>query len=525
MTWRRSRTIPFLLSGLLALAGCGKRLDAYTGQWYALYDYQPITIVRDGDSLSVDLGGQTRRINTDHKTPYVSVPYVGDLTLTLDRAGDLNFADTTFTRDQERAAATYEERARRYARAVLADIYGYEMVGTLRLLDPHNCLLSKNFGTARGFVDATASGSIQGCAYTWDRQTRTAHFDMDLPFGKRLSLTSEELFPTTDTSSLAGHWQYGAYEGSVDLNLYGDSQAGNSPVGTITYSGQYQCSADLYLKRQNGYSFQVTETVRQGECPSAGEIFWVSAVGGLLTAEFPVPRPVQQGFSIVSHPIGEYYRRMGGPEARPAPTAASSEGQADTQPTADASEPPTIAAQPIPEAPKVAEPAPVQAATPPGQPTPAPKTTPTIRLVRPLADPAASGVPRLYDLATTLDGGDGKGCALIDPGNPIKRCRASVPASGQYAWGSAWCSGSAAAFLAYRNSAHLSYFVDGQEKSPESFWQGLGNNCLKRRLLVQDPQPGQSHEFKLVTDLSQTLHDGQTYPAGHYELLLTVSAQ
>ncbi|QBY10328.1 NINE protein [Deinococcus metallilatus] len=157
---------------------------------------------------------------------------------------------------------------------------------------------------------------------------------------------------------------------------------------------------------------------------------------------------------------------------------------------------------------------------------PTPEATgPSFRLVKPLSDPVRSGMPRLYDLATTMDGSDGKGCALIDPGNPVKRCRVSVSTTGQYTWGSAWCSANAAGLANFLNHATFRYEIDGQPINKEQFWEGHTSTCLKRRLVVQDFQPGQTHEFRLITELDRSIQDGGSrYPAGRYELQLTVKA-
>lgn len=148
-----------------------------------------------------------------------------------------------------------------------------------------------------------------------------------------------------------------------------------------------------------------------------------------------------------------------------------------------------------------------------------------LTLTRPDTDPVSGGLPRLYDLATTLDGGDGKACALIDAARKVKHCRVSVSAQGRYAWGSAWCAGSSAALQAFRRSAHLSYVVDGQERPASAFWEGLTSTCLKRRVIVEGVQPGQAHELKLITDLAEPVRDGQLFAAGHYELNLSVEAR
>ena len=146
---------------------------------------------------------------------------------------------------------------------------------------------------------------------------------------------------------------------------------------------------------------------------------------------------------------------------------------------------------------------------------------PPLTLVRPLADPVASGMSRLYDDATTMSGGDGKDCALIDPGNPTKRCKVNVSSSGQYAWGSSWCAANAAALNNFLNHATLRYELDGQPIALSQFWEGRSSTCLKRRLIVQNMPRGEAHELRLTITLDQGITDGGSrYPAGDYELIL-----
>lgn len=156
---------------------------------------------------------------------------------------------------------------------------------------------------------------------------------------------------------------------------------------------------------------------------------------------------------------------------------------------------------------------------------PAPSSTAPLQLVRPLTDPVAAGIPRLYDTATTLDGADSKGCALIDAGNRVKQCRVSVASDTRYAWGSAWCSATPAALTHFLQHATFSYALDGTPIRDAAFWEGRTPTCLKRRLILQRMPTGETHELKLTITLDQAVQDGKNvYPAGAYELVLNTAS-
>ncbi|WP_425146505.1 hypothetical protein [Deinococcus sp.] len=196
--------------------------------------------------------------------------------------------------------------------------------------------------------------------------------------------------------------------------------------------------------------------------------------------------------------------------ARSQPTQAT----AFVSQSAPLSQPQTISATDSGSSPAPTAPTPFDSA-------PAANNPPVLSFVRPLADPVASGMPRLYDYATTMNGGDGKACALIDPGNPIKRCKVSVSSSGQYAWGSSWCAANAATLTRFLNHATLRYELDGQPIAVSQFWEGRSSTCLKRRLIVQNMPRGEQHELKLTITLDQGITDGGSrYPVGEYELSL-----
>lgn len=148
-----------------------------------------------------------------------------------------------------------------------------------------------------------------------------------------------------------------------------------------------------------------------------------------------------------------------------------------------------------------------------------------IQLIRPLTDPAATGIPRLYDTATTLDGADGKSCALIDASNRVKQCRVSVASGKRYAWGSAWCSATPAALTRFLKHATFRYDLDGRPISDAIFWEGRTTTCVKRRLILQSIPPGKRHELRLTITLDQDVQDGKdVYSAGTYQLVLETQA-
>ena len=513
--------VTFVLSSLL-LTGCQKGYDAYVGTWYELNNYDTFDIAQTGDTLVMTYKGSPFAIDTSHDVPSVTLSLLGTFTLLLDQDHSLlRMATGSFTRDQALASSSYDNAARTYARNLLAQIYKLEMGSLIDFSSGgNNCLRSKDFGLSKGFMDATASPSILGCTYTWDRDNRAATFDMQLPFGKTLNFRSQDLFGADDTTPIAGQWRFHLSVGDVLLEVFDGTAGKDGLLGTLDYSRQYDCHANLRLLRRDGYSFR-TEVYGQtgSRCPAFQSATWISAMGqegkrdqyAYIDADFPTPTPAQFGVSMSGNHLGKAYGYVGPASERPIAADEPAKELASTAAVpeeADTTAAPQGAPSSSAKVPVVIE----------GEKS-------TLTLVRPLADPVASGVPRLYNTATTMNGGDGKACASIDPGNPTKYCKVSVSSSGQYAWGSSWCAASAAALNNYLNHATLRYELDGQPIAVSQFWEGQSSTCLKRRLIVQNIRGGERHELKLTITLDQDLLDGGSrYPAGEYELTLEVEA-
>ena len=522
-TPRHLRLLTLCLTSFL-LTSCQKSYNAYLGQWFQLYNYDTFSISKNGDSLTFMYKGSQFTVNTDHDVPSVNIPYLGELALILSQDGSrLNFSKFDFTKDMNTASESYQNAAHDYAQSVIGEIYKLEMGSTINFMNGNDCAASQYFGLSKGFMDASAPASVQSCRYTWNRGTRTATVDIQLPFGKSASFQSSDLFDQKDSAVLAGRWRFHNDQGEVILDFYDGSAGSDGLIGTVHYEGQYQCDANLHLVRRDGYSFQMTQEHRTGpSCPDFGRQTWISAYPSkeaktkytYIAADVPVPTSGQFGLLTSGIHLGRGFGYVGTASERPTVSASTSASSA--VPTIPAGTPaassPSASAAPSASTPTVTASAP---ATPRA----------ALTLVRPLADPVASGMPRLYDVATTMDGGDGKTCALIDPGNPTKHCKVNVQSSGQYAWGSSWCAASAPALNNFLNHATLRYELDGQPIAVSQFWEGRSSTCLKRRLIVQNIPGGEQHELKLTITLDQDLVDGESkYPAGEYGLILDAGA-
>ena len=306
--------------------------------------------------------------------------------------------------------------------------------------------------------------------------------NLQLPFEKAVHLASQDLFPANDTDLIAGIWQFRNDGGAVQLEVFNGTPDENGLTGTLDYLGQYQCHAGLHLLGRNGHSFNVSVQDAAGAaCPGFQSETWISAMNmndpkdkyTFIDANFPTPVAGQFGISMCGNHLSKGYRYVGPAGERPAasqettPAANSVLTSTNNVPTTD------VSANTTPPAPETTQAPP---ATPPG--------SSGLQLVRPTSDPVSAGLPRLYDTATTLDGGAGKACALIDPGNPVKQCTVSVSISGQYTWSSAWCSSTPAAVVQKLNHATFSYDLNGRPINSSYFWEGRTHMCLKRCLII-----------------------------------------